>query len=242
MLRLLAGVFLFPLLASVCSNALLPTHTLEFVVITENLPDEASVHITGNIDALGNWDVNGVELEKRNNGSWSTRVPVKHGTELEYKVSLGSWDTEALDEEGRAPANSYLHVIRDTTITLNIPAWKPGFAKSDFDEQPHPQYSIIFTVDSDSVPPGATVYISGNHEKLGNWQAGIVELDVQHDGSWSKTIAFRDGTYLEYKFTLGSWSREALTANGDIPDNSRLTVREDETVHVRVPAWSDWAQ
>lgn len=240
MVRLLMSVVLFPLLSSVCSNALLPEYTVEFIVIPANLPVEASVYITGNVDALGNWSAPGTVLEKRNNDSWITRVPVKHGTELEYKITLGSWDTEALAEDGRVPENSYLHVICDTTITLYVPAWKPGLIKSDDGKPSQSLCSVTFRVESDAVPPGDTVYISGNHEKLGNWQAGIVELDDQHDKAWSTTLEFSKGTYLEYKFTLGTWSQEALTADGEIPDNSRLNVQGDETIRVRVPAWSDW--
>lgn len=74
------------------------------------------------------------------------------------------------------------------------------------------------------VPEGTgTVYLTGNLPALGPWQpealamggAGrerVVELHVER------------GIKLEYKLTLGSWDREALSPSGDVPPNHRLLI------------------
>ncbi len=58
------------------------------------------------------------------------------------------------------------------------------------------------------------------------------------DGAWSGRFTFTPGTVIEYKLTLGAWSREALDENGRVPMNSRLMARRDTTVSIRVPAWN----
>jgi enterochelin esterase-like enzyme len=45
------------------------------------------------------------------------------------------------------------------------------------------------------------------------------------------------GTTLEYKFTLGSWEREALASDGTVPPNHRLTLTRDTAVTHDVPTF-----
>jgi len=43
---------------------------------------------------------------------------------IEYKISRGSWDTEAVKKDGSVYHNFELEVLRDTTITIRIQNWK----------------------------------------------------------------------------------------------------------------------
>jgi hypothetical protein len=53
----------------------------------------------------------------------------------------------------------------------------------------------------------------------------------------SVLITVPPGTTLEYKFTLGSWDREALTASGKVPANHQLTLARDMVVTHEVSAF-----
>jgi hypothetical protein len=64
-------------------------------------------------------------------------------------------------------------------------------------------------------------------------------LIKQKDGSWTKTFHFDEGTILSYKITRGSWDKEALDDNGNIPQNSTLEVKGDETVTIKINKWKD---
>jgi len=82
------------------------------------------------------------------------------------------------------------------------------------------------------VPPGSgTVYLAGNVPELGPWKADGLEME----GTGAERVAtlrVPRGTELEYKFTLGSWDREALGPSGMVPPNARLAVDADvEAVH-----------
>ena len=84
------------------------------------------------------------------------------------------------------------------------------------------------------VPDGTgTVYLAGNLPELGPWRP-----DARRMGGTGAERTLRvtvpAGTALEYKFTLGAWNREALTAAGTIPDGYRLLVSHDTTVSHRV--------
>jgi enterochelin esterase-like enzyme len=80
------------------------------------------------------------------------------------------------------------------------------------------------------VPEGTgTVYLAGSLPELGPWRAEGRALDgTGRDRSTQVTAA--PGTTFEYKFTLGSWEREAVGYAGAVPPNYRLVVSADTVV------------
>jgi predicted alpha/beta superfamily hydrolase len=110
-------------------------------------------------------------------------------------------------------------------------AWATGCVAGDVD--------ITFTVTPKTFPAGSKVFITGNHEKLGTWNAGAVALEKQADESWSRTVSFPDGSELEFKITRGSWQTEAVNAEGIVLQNFRLRVVSNETVRIIVENWRD---
>ena len=87
------------------------------------------------------------------------------------------------------------------------------------------------------VPPGTgPVYLTGSLPELGPWHPDGRLLTG--DGvERSTTIAAPAGTSLEYKFTLGSWDREAVLASGATPPNYRLVLDRDTTVAHVIPGF-----
>ena len=76
-----------------------------------------------------------------------------------------------------------------------------------------------------------TVYLSGNLPQLGPWRADALAMTGQGRERVARVTA-PAGTAFEYKFTLGSWDREALAANGMVPPNNTLQINADaEVVH-----------
>lgn len=75
-----------------------------------------------------------------------------------------------------------------------------------------------------TVPPGTgTVYLAGNLDSLGPWRAD--GLALEGEGTERRaTLVLPPGTAFEYKFTLGSWDREALGPSGMVMPNHRLTA------------------
>jgi hypothetical protein len=93
------------------------------------------------------------------------------------------------------------------------------------------QVEVTITV---VVPPGTgPVFITGNEPELGPWNP----RGRQMEGSGSeRTIRLRVSArgLFEYKFTLGSWNREALLANGAPPPNNVLRPEQGASARVVV--------
>ena len=80
------------------------------------------------------------------------------------------------------------------------------------------------------VPAGTgPLYLSGNLPQLGPWRADALPMRGAGRERTAR-ITTAPGTALEYKFTLGSWDREALSATGTVPANYRLRVDRDTVV------------
>jgi len=97
-------------------------------------------------------------------------------------------------------------------------------------------YEVELTV---SVPPGTpTVYVSGNLDELGPWVPDALPLGGNGE---ERSVAFDApaGHELEYKFTLGSWDREALGDSGAALPNYQLLVDRDRSVAHAIAAFKE---
>lgn len=107
--------------------------SVTFVVTTGALPSDAIVYITGNTPQLGNWDPAARPLARQPDGTWSATFTFPAGALVEYKFTRGSWDDEALGEDGRVPPNSRLEVTQDQTVRATINFWKDLHWEPDSD-------------------------------------------------------------------------------------------------------------
>ena len=113
-----------------------------------------------------------------------------------------------------------------------------AFPETDiFTEPALSQREITIEVQTDEIHDSSSVYITGNHYKLGNWDPSQVELLNTDQNIWSKTLSFSEDTYLEFKFTLGSWEREALDENNEVFLNFNHTVNQDTILRFEVQNW-----
>ncbi len=77
------------------------------------------------------------------------------------------------------------------------------------------------------VPEGTgTVYLAGSLPELGPWHPDGRPMEGTGRERTAHVTAPR-GTTFEYKFTLGSWDREALGPTGTVPPNNRMIVDGD---------------
>ena len=80
------------------------------------------------------------------------------------------------------------------------------------------------------VPEGTgTVYLTGSLPDLGPWHADARAMTGTGRERAARVTEPR-GTTFEYKFTLGSWDREALGFAGAVPANNRLVLDRDTVV------------
>jgi len=76
-----------------------------------------------------------------------------------------------------------------------------------------------------------TLYVAGNLPELGPWRPDGRALTGEGRDRTIQVTA-PAGTTFEYKFTLGTWDREALSPTGEVPPNHRLDmIRDTAVVH-----------
>ena len=102
-----------------------------------------------------------------------------------------------------------------------------------------PEREIKIKVIPINIPDTSSICIAGDISQLGAWDPSKVKLIKQNDGGWTKTFHFAEGTILLYKITRGSWDNEALDDNGNVPPNSTLDVKVDETIIIKINKWKD---
>jgi predicted alpha/beta superfamily hydrolase len=96
---------------------------------------------------------------------------------------------------------------------------------------------ITFVVSTYKLDDSSSVFITGNEEKIGEWDPALIKLNKVQENRWRIELSFPKGTKLEYKFTLGGWNMEALNDKGEAPNNSLLTVVTDTIVAVTINHW-----
>jgi len=102
---------------------------------------------------------------------------------------------------------------------------------------PVTHHSVKFIARLEKSAIGPQVYLTGNHEKLGNWNPSAVPMIQESDSLWSTTLSFPNGESIEYKVTAGSWWTEALDKTETIYSNFRLKVKSDTMVTIDVYDW-----
>lgn len=95
-----------------------------FRVIPHVMPDSSAIHIAGNHPQLGLWRPDTVSLAQQTDSSWSRTFEFHAGVRLEYKITRGSWQNEAVNAEGIVLPNAILEVTHDTTVTIEVANWK----------------------------------------------------------------------------------------------------------------------
>jgi predicted alpha/beta superfamily hydrolase len=117
-----------------------------------------------------------------------------------------------------------------------IVLWIVGFHHTITAQQPQ-EKTVVFQVYSPDLPDTTQVFIAGSLAELGSWNPSKTSMQSEGNHHWSKKISVREGTSIEYKFTLGSWDREAADANGLPLQNFNLAVKDDTTVIHTILFW-----
>jgi predicted alpha/beta superfamily hydrolase len=91
-------------------------------------PEGSALYVVGNDVALGAWDPAAVSLERQADGTWARTVSLRRGRRVEFKITRGSWATEALDEQGRRGPNHVLQVGASDEVVVRVGGWRDQLA------------------------------------------------------------------------------------------------------------------
>lgn len=96
-------------------------------VITPNIDDSTKIYVAGNVEQLGFWRADKVPMKKISNEKWIYEFDIEKGTQIEYKFTKGSWQTEALGDDLSIPRNNILIPLNDTVVFKTITNWRDNF-------------------------------------------------------------------------------------------------------------------
>lgn len=93
------------------------------------LPENSAIYVNGNHRYLGSWISKGIPLVENNDSSWSKQFHFLDSTKIEFKVTRGSWDKQAVDSNGFELKPFSLLVLNDTTLNISVDNWKDLYSK-----------------------------------------------------------------------------------------------------------------
>lgn len=100
---------------------------------------------------------------------------------------------------------------------------------------------IIITAKIDILPSNSQVFIVGNTDELGAWNF-MQKMEKKSEREWQFTIKADAGDTIQFKFTRGDWSSEAVDSNGTEFPNFVHVVKTDSSFNFRIPNWRDKVQ
>ncbi len=115
----LIAVLFFQLLAA-------QTKQVTVIVLPEPSARDSglNVFIAGNSAQTGRWNPAAVPMTERGEGEWSITVAADSGSVMQFKVTAGSWASEAYYDSGTSPRNTIIDVTKDTSVILRPMFWK----------------------------------------------------------------------------------------------------------------------
>lgn len=100
---------------------------IKLEVITPTLDDSSIVYVAGNIEPLGFWRADKIQMKKISKEKWIYEFTANKNEQIEFKFTKGNWQTEALENDLSIPRNNILIPIKDTTFTKTIINWRDKF-------------------------------------------------------------------------------------------------------------------
>lgn len=93
-------------------------------VYPDTHPPLNQVCVAGDHDNFGNWKADLIPLELKEDSSWTRSFAFDKGTDLSFKITGADWGNEALFEKGIVPDPFNITIEKDTTINIQVLAWK----------------------------------------------------------------------------------------------------------------------
>jgi len=101
--------------------------TVEFyLTIPSDTSPDAVVYLADNLNQTGSWKPNGVAMKKLDEGRFYLKLELPQNRTLEFKFTLGSWETVEKDQDGADISNRRLLLDENKTVNLSVNSWGAG--------------------------------------------------------------------------------------------------------------------
>ena len=93
------------------------------VTTLKPLPVGQQVFIAGNQPMIGAWHPDGFPLTRMDDNTWAASAILPVGEPLEFKVTRGTWDTEAVAEDGSLLPNTTADITINPRVVATVKRW-----------------------------------------------------------------------------------------------------------------------
>ncbi|MCU0411758.1 MAG: alpha/beta hydrolase-fold protein [Bacteroidetes bacterium] len=93
------------------------------VIVPPDTPPGSQIFIAGNSPLLGDWNPGRIPMQRRSESVWEFTLELAHGDVVEFKITRGSWNSQAIYQNGIIPSNHVLTMRGDTLLELRPISW-----------------------------------------------------------------------------------------------------------------------
>jgi len=158
------------------------------ITVPDNTPADATVYVTGDQEPLGKWNGQGLLLSKQADGTYSGNTVLPPGSQFQWKVTRGSWDSVELGPNFENTDNrAYTVALHDNVAKATVARWRAPtltgnikyhrnvqsqFVKArdlivylppDYDSNPSRRYPVLYMHDGQNLMDRLTTF-AGNPE------------------------------------------------------------------------------
>lgn len=210
-----------------------PMNCIQKVVVIEKIPvdtpEDAEVYLASSFNGWNPGDYQFV-MQMLPDGRHYLNLE-KQADCMEYKFTLGNWETVETDAENRDISNRVLCFTGSDTVFVSVNSWKSNQARK--------LRKITLVIDDlpDGTLEGDPIYAAGS---FNNWDPGNKHHRFISDSSGKCSLSLAtEEEVITFKITRGSWRSVETTLSGrDIPDRSFFTSQSD-TLFLKVERWKD---
>jgi serine phosphatase RsbU (regulator of sigma subunit) len=198
------SILLFILVFAGCRSNPGLRHNVTFQVMVKKPTTDQKVFIAGNQPELGDWNPDSVMLDRTDDSTFRKTVSFYGGTDLEFRVTAGSWWLEALDSNEQLYQPFRLNIEKDTICTVVAYDWKNTFVDGKV------------VLNQRRFKPGRTTMILDNFWKYHPGDDPAWARNDIDDSSW-KTV---ESYYYHEKDSVIGWYRFHFIADTSLWNRS----------------------
>lgn len=204
--------------------------TIILTDIPEDTPPDSRLFLAGNFNNWNTFDID-YAFAKKENGNYSISLPKQKG-KLEFKITRGTWFTEAANAAGERLDNFVFDYSSVDTIKLKIETWRDSYKRAN-----HKTITVIIDSFPEIKGKDTVLFMASNYN---NWKADSknFRLKRNQEGKYYITLFWQESD-LEYKITRGEWSNCEVSKNKMEIENRRIRKRIADTISISIERWKD---
>ncbi len=211
------------------SNTSRPYYTFVLDSVPTGTPDNAEIYMAA---SKNGWNPSSFKFrfKKHTDGKYYLTL-FDAWRSFEYKLTMGSWNKQEVDETGKYISNRVFKYNDQDTVYVRVKNW---LHLPRFD-----QGSVVILLED--IPPytpsDADIYIAGTFNR---WDPGNADYILNRTGDghyYIKIPRSRGVDEIQFKFTLGSWDFEELDARRRGIENRTYRYGFADTLKLKVDNW-----